>query len=141
MTWLQQNVEAQDAILKSKRMVLTFSIKKHTSPSAKLHKREYPSFMEISAEGQTEAAELIDNGTSFTTPSDANGIFGLLLHNIQKVDQVKLVSVTADVGSVSANAIVTESGNIAIDCDSDQDLGADTTSTINFILEIDYKLK
>jgi len=107
MTWLQHNDEAQDAILKSKRLVLKFSIKKHTTPASKVHACEYPGFMELRSEGKTSAADAIDDGTTFTTANDANGIFGLLLHDIEVVDEVKLVSVTADAGTVAATGAST----------------------------------
>ena len=144
MGWEYKNEEAERLNLKSKRLVLNFSIQKHVSPASKILASKYPQLLEIRAESATAAADLLDPGAaaSFASPSDANGVFGLLLHNENFIEVVDIVSCTCSTGTVTISSFgVTALGNAYINLTSNQNFNGDNSTVLNFVLAIDFKLK
>jgi hypothetical protein len=150
----EQNAAVMNQQLKHKKLVFELSIKKHTTPASKLHASDLPGVCVIRSEGKTAdalAVEDVSGMTNFTAAADATGIFQVILvgselGSIGKVLKVQVAEKTT--AGVSApvvqilgdNSGLTAEGNIAFEVDTATDLAADTTTTVKFVVELDYEL-
>lgn len=141
---MDKNSQVEDFKLRSKRLVIPFSIVHNATPASKTNSNDLPSSMVLSLEGQTATATAIDSGTNFTTEVDANGIFGILLYNLGTVS--KLCKYTADFTSAGTIALtakgasssgVTASSNIAVSADWTGNLA---TTDLSGVLTVDYQV-
>ena len=132
-----------DHSLKSRRLIIPFSITGHASPASKSHATDVPSALILSTEGKTATATAADSGCNFTTESDSDGIFGILVKNVgtvKKLLDVGVVNLSAGTASVSRKGAsstgVTASGNIAVSVDSNQALTSDLSGhlVIDFLI-------
>jgi hypothetical protein len=144
MAYLENDPSVADYALKEKRLVIPFAITGHATPASKSHATDLPAALILSTEGKTATAAAADSGCNFTTESDANGIFGVLIYNLGEVDKlldVQVVNLSAGTATVSRKGAsstgVTASGNIAVSIDSNQAL----TSNLSGHVVVDYRLK
>lgn len=145
MSHFDKNAAVEDYKLRSKRLIIPFSITASVTPASKLHNADVSALV-LSSEGKTATAAAIDAACSFTTPVDADGVFGILVYNLGTVDKLYHASlVNTSTGASFALARngasssgVTASGNIAISFDTDVDL---SSSNLSAHLVIDYKVR
>lgn len=138
------DAQNEDYALKSRRLIIPFSITFSATPANKVRSSDLPSALTLACEGQTSDAAAIDSGTNFTTPVDATGIFGCLVSSagsVKKLLDVQVVNLSAGTAAVSrkgaSSSGVTASGNIAVSIDSDQNLSTTSLSgnlVVEFIL-------
>jgi hypothetical protein len=126
---MDKNSAVEDYKLREKRLVIPFSITGNATPASKVVSNDLPAAMVLSTEGLTAQAAAIDSGCNFTTPVDANGIFGILAYNlgtVEKLLDVQLVNLSSGTATISRKGAsstgVTASGNIAVSIDSSLDL-------------------
>jgi len=144
MSSFNKNAAVEDYKVKSEFLMVPFSIVFHATPASKTSSSALSAALTISTEGLTAAATAIDSGTSFTTPVDANGIFGLLLSQLgtvstlTKVEVIDLSSGTCTVTRKGASSTgVTASGNIAVSVDWNGDLA---TTSLTATLCVHYQI-
>lgn len=148
--YLDSNSQVMDYRLKTRRLVIPFSITGHATPASKTLSTDIPDAMVISAEGLTATATAIDSGTNFTTAVDAtNAVFSLLVYNLGTVTQIKSAQVLDQGNTASGTAIavarkgasstgITASGNVAL---SVTYTGFDAaTENLSAVLILDYKV-
>lgn len=141
---MDKNSQVEDFKLRSKRLVIPFSIVHNATPASKTNSNDLPSSMVLALEGQTATAAAIDSGTNFTTPVDSTGIFGILLYNLGTVSKLckyevsflssGTITVTAKGASTSG---VTASSNIAVSADWSGDLSA---TDLTAVCTVDYQV-
>lgn len=143
-----------DHQLKHKKLVFELSVKKHTTPASKVHSSDLSGVCFIATEGKltdVSAIEDITGLTNYSAPSDGNGIFDVLLKgselgSIKKVLSCEVVEKTSTgfssptIQMLGTSSGLTAGGNIAFEIDTATDLSADTTTTVKFVVEIDYLL-
>lgn len=144
MAHFEKSAQAQDYKVKLERLCIPFAIVFNATPASKTSSNDLPSSMTLAMEGLTAAAAAIDSGTSFTTPVDSTGIFGILLSSLgtvsklHKAEIVRLSSGTVALTLVGASSSgVTASGNIAISVDSSLDL---SSTSLSGVLCVDYSI-
>lgn len=140
--YLPKNSAVDDYVIKSARLCVPFSIVHAATPANKTNSNDLPAAMVLALEGQTAAAAAIDSGTSFTTPTDSTGVFGILLYNLGTVAKLKRAAVdnlssgTVAVTNVGASSSgVTASGNIALSVDWSGNLA---TTDLSGTVSVDY---
>lgn len=126
--------------LAEKRLIVPFSIVHNATPASKVVSADLSAVV-IATQGLTAAAAAIDSGTTFATPTDSTGVFGILVYSLGTVEKlldaqlVNLSSGTAVLSRAGASSSgVTASGNIAVSIDSSLDLSA-TDLTAHLVLE------
>jgi hypothetical protein len=141
---MDKNSQVEDYKLRSKRLVIPFSIVHNATPASKTNSNDLPSSMTLALEGQTAAAAAIDSGTNFTTPVDATGNFGVLLSSLGTVSKLTkytidfLSSGTMTVAAKGASSSgVTASSNIAISATWS---GSLATTDLSGVLTVDYQV-
>lgn len=141
MAMRDKNAQAEDYILKQKRLIVPLALV-HGAAASITYSSDLPSGLILSMETLTAAAAAIDSGTNFTAPVAANGIIGVLLYNLGTVN--KLLSMGTDNVSSGTVALsrkgasstgVTASGNIAISLDSSLDF---TATDFSASIIVDY---
>lgn len=131
----------QDYVIKCQRLCIPFAIVYSATPASKTYSSDLGAAMCLAMEGQTSAAAAIDSGTNFTTPNDANGIFGVLLYNLGTVQKLHTSAMTVDSGTVAltskgaSSTGVTASGNIAISADWS---GSLASTSLAATISVDY---
>lgn len=140
MSYYQKNQAVNDYAIKMQRLCVPFAIVHHATPASKTYSSDLPAAMTLSLEGLTAAATAIDSGTSFTTPVDSTGIFGILMSQLgtvsklHKAEVIGLSSGTCTVAFKGASTSgVTASGNVAVSVDWSGDLSStDLSATACF---------
>lgn len=150
MSFSLPNSVAEDRHIKTKRLCIPFSITAHATPASKTLSTDAAGVLILSAEGLTATATAADSGTNFTTESDSDGIFGLLVTGLGIVTKVLEASVkgtavsainTMSTGTCAvtlkgaSSTGVTASGNVAVSVDSNQDISSQSVSGI-LVLEV-----
>jgi len=148
----EQNAVVMNQQLKHKKLVFELSIKKHTTAGSKVHGSDLPGVCLIASEGKLTAVtdvEAISALTNYTAPNDGTGIFAVMLKgselgSISKVLKVQVAEknsaglLAPTVQILGDAAGLTAGGNIAFEVDSASDLSADTTTTVKFVVEVDF---
>lgn len=142
MSFYEQVSSVENYKLKSKRLIVPFSIVFHATPASKTSSNDLPDALILSMEGLTATATAADSGCGFTTPVDSTGIFGCLVKNLGSVGKlldVQVVNLSAGTAAVSRKGAsstgVTASGNIAVSVDWD---GSLATTSLTGHLVVDY---
>lgn len=142
MSHFNKTPAVEDYIIKSERLCVPFAIVYHATPASKTYSSDLPASMTLAMEGLTAAAAAIDSGTSFTTPVDSTGIFGVLLSGLGtvskllKVEMIDLTSGTVALTKVGSSSTgVTASGNIAVSADWS---GSLATTSLGATFIVDY---
>jgi len=144
MSHRDKNSGVEDYKLREKRLAVPFTITFNATPASKTHASDLSAAMTLATEGLTAAATAIDTGTTFTTPVDANGIFGVLMSSlgtVEKLLDVQLVNLSSGTATVTRKGAsttgVTASGNIAVSVDWSGDL---SSTSLTATLIVDYRV-
>lgn len=137
----------QEYAISSQRLCIPFAVVHSATPALKTQSNALGAAMILALEGQTAAAAAIDSGTSFATPTDSTGTFGILLYNLgtvgaclkASVDSVAAGVYTAKVTTLegASNSGVTASANIAVSVTGFASLA---TTDAAGVLSVDYQL-
>lgn len=138
------NAQNEDYALKSRSLIIPFSITHSATPANKVRSSDLSSALTLACEGQTSDAAAIDSGTNFATPTDSTGVFGCLISNagsVKKLLDVRVVNINSGTVAITregaSNSGVTASGNIAVSLDSSLDL---TAADLSAHLVVDFLL-
>lgn len=141
---LKSNSAVEDYRIKSNRLCIPFTIVFNATPASKVVSNDLSAACYVVTEGLTAAAAAVDSGTSFTTPVDATGIFGVLIANcgtVKKLTKVSVEMLSAGTVAVTlkgaSSSGVTASGNIAFSVDSDQNLA---TTSLSGTIVVDFQV-
>lgn len=146
---LEKDSALNDREIKTRRVAFRARIKGNASPANKSLQGEIPNVAIIRAQGQTAAADAVENlSASFATAADATGIFGVLLQASQLGNIDKIISVAAvalDGGTAAATLVsaggaqdgLSPAGNVAIDVDSSKNLAS---ADCDVLIVLDYYL-
>src|ERR1700761_5753694 len=121
--FIKQSAQAEDYAVKSQRLCIPFSIVHNATPASKTTSNDLPQVMVLDLQGIL-AADAIDPGCNFPTPTDSTGVFGILLYSLgtvyklHKYEMFGLSSGTVVLTPEGASSTgVTASGNIAVSAD------------------------
>lgn len=83
MYTVKHNPAYQEHNLRFERLVFNFSITGNATPANKTQQQDIPSMVFLRTQGETSAADAVENDFAWTTPVDnssGNSVFGLLLY-------------------------------------------------------------
>lgn len=141
MSYFHKNPQVEDYKIRSERLCIPFSIVHAATPANKTSTNDLPACVVFAFEGQTAAAAAIDSGTSFTTPTDSTGVFGVLIYNLGTVQKVcGAATFNLSTGTIVATLAgtangVTASGNAAVNLDWSGNLA---TTDLTGVFHLDY---
>ena len=130
------NPTLHDHRLKSQRLVFDASVVSNATPASKSESSDLPGVAYVRTEGRTATADAVEDVSSQVSnaPSDANGIFHILL-DVPEARKAYVTKVTPDVGTATVSTKLTTGKRLLVEIDSNQTLASqDLTVT----LELDY---
>lgn len=143
-----QNSVVENHVLKHQKLVFELKITSHATPASKKHSSDLPGVCVLATEGKltdVSAVEDITGLTNYSAPSDANGIFDVLLKGSELGEVKKVMKVAAhSKGAAGLTACtvqilgdsfgLTADGNVAFEVDSAINL---STTDETVVVELD----
>lgn len=130
--------------LKVQRLVIPFSIVGHATASLVSISKDEPALLFIKTEGVDQITAATDGSPSFTSASDANCVFNILVKINESVAKVMAarVQLRDTVNKIYGCSLANTTGltaaadKIVLNCDGDVALNA--SNTLNACLELEY---
>lgn len=130
-----KSADLHNYLLKQDRMVFEVSITSSATPANKVHSSDIPGCAVLRTEGKTAEADAIESLTGqVTAPSDATGIFALLIDDAN-VKKFLKVTVTPSSGTIAVTKSISTGSRLLLDMDSSVSLAA---TSLTLLVEVEY---